>query len=241
MIEHCDWGLRIFNGHVKIHLASHKSVEFFGTDGIVANHFRQKCRCARGIPIVIEFAILQATKQAERIVYIGRFFWKMIPVIFLFQLRQSCRFGDIQRLRHIADFFGKRGQKLFFCNSTDWGVFVAHAYRHEIAHGTENTELAELGNPRNKCKADVVRALFEDTIKIPELIAYRAERGFIHDRIEQRCIIFVDEDDGTQTCFEPCPSNEFLETCRRQFCRGVASIDGFIRFQHDIEAFIQTF
>ena len=117
----------------------------------------------------------------------------MITVVVVFQhfdcfltsqLQFVCK--HINVCRHLAE-------QLFFCNSTNPGIFLIHAYIVDVVQFAEDAELREFCNTRHEHEAQHRLTLLQRTVEVAHKIPQTFELLVLMNHIKQRSVILVDK------------------------------------------------
>ena len=117
--------------------------------------FDEICRSPRLEPVAAVSSGLESVEEAERVVYPRGVRAEMVSVIVLLQLCAGLFVGLSVVQREGPDVLIEVPEELGFAHAADVGVLLPHGDVLQVIEVAEDTDLAELRDPREECEADV--------------------------------------------------------------------------------------
>ena len=132
--------------------------------------------------------------------------------------------------------FVKNSQQFFFCDATKGSISRLHRDIAQIVQGGEDAQLAEFGDACDEDKLLVLVANFDCLVKLLHNMAHFFKLvGFVQV-IQQRRIVFVQDDNGFQAGLLVGAFDKPSEAFPRGGFRLVSSIKAFIIFQFPFQS-----
>ena len=119
----------------------------------------------------------------------------MIAVVKLLQLLASRYFIQVIHGAQGADVFGKERIEFLLRNTADCGIAIIHRDVVEIIQIAKDAYLAEFCYSGEKGELDVFVATLQDAVESFQGVAIIRLQRFVSDGLEERLVVFVDEDD----------------------------------------------
>ena len=135
----------------------------------------------------------------------------MVSVIVLLQLRAGLSVGLSVVQCEGPDILVEVPEELGFAHAADVGVFFSHRDILQVVEVAEDADLAELGDPREECEADVSVFGFQGAIeRFQNLLVFFLEFS-VADSLEKGLVIFVHQDDCPFSCRDGGASDDSCE------------------------------
>ena len=169
-------------------------------------------RRSRFKPVAAEFFLRKGVQQAERIVHAGCVFREMITVVIGFQFLAGFFVTYPRGRGQFVDVFLKIRVHFLFTDTADFGIMVIHGYVHQIIQVAENTDLAELGDPRQQGESDTSVHGLQGAVESFQHTAVFILQGLVADGLKHGFVVFVNEDHDPSPRLFAGPADNALET-----------------------------
>ena len=117
--------------------------------------FDEICRSPCLEPVAAVSFSAECVEEAEWVVYPRGVRAEVVSVIVLLQLRAGLFVGLPVVQCEGPDVLVEVPEELGFAHAADVGIILPHGDVHKVVEVAEDADLAELGDPREECEADV--------------------------------------------------------------------------------------
>ena len=117
----------------------------------------------------------------------------MITVVVVFQRFYCFLTSQLQFVCKTVNICRHLAEQLFFCNSTNSGIFLIHAYIVDVVQLAEDAELREFCDTRQEHEAQHRLTLLQQTVEVAHKISQAFKPLVLMNHIQQRSVILVNK------------------------------------------------